>query len=224
MADREYRSAFRTLPSVSVLPLQRLSVTDGIDRSPAFVPFSEYSLQRGAASTARPHGPSSRRASPQGRFSCPGSSTRCGQRASSSGLERIVIVLFPAALRPALHQSALEPRSGPSHPVSDQDPGEGLPPPSAEPATMHRVPIDTPSHDFIAAWSAAGSHLQSCIPDGSLVWLKARLEPPFLEHLSFRIGNQLFFVRLEAEDGSLKAGCGRGSSRSREAARGTPAS
>lgn len=69
---------------------------------------------------------------------------------------------------------------------------------------MHRVPIDTPSHDFIAAWSAAGSHLQSCIPDGSLVWLKARLEPPFLEHLSFRIGNQLFFVRLEAEDGSLE--------------------
>lgn len=98
MAGREYRSAFRTLPSVSVLPLQRLSVTDGIDRSPASEPFSGYPLQRGAASTARPHEPSSRRASSQDRFTRPDSSTRCGTSLVIGPLERIVIVLCAAAL------------------------------------------------------------------------------------------------------------------------------
>ena len=40
--------------------------------------------------------------------------------------------------------------------------------------------------------------------DGLRSWLRAHLAPPFLEHLSFRLGNQLFFIRLEDVDGRLK--------------------
>ena len=35
-------------------------------------------------------------------------------------------------------------------------------------------------------------------------WLKANLNPPFLEHLSFRLGNQLFFIRIEDVDDKLE--------------------
>jgi hypothetical protein len=34
-------------------------------------------------------------------------------------------------------------------------------------------------------------------------WLKADLRPPFLEHLSFRLGNQLYFIRIEDADGRV---------------------
>lgn len=34
-------------------------------------------------------------------------------------------------------------------------------------------------------------------------WLKASLTPPYLEHFSFRLRNQLFFVRVEDVDGEL---------------------
>ncbi len=37
--------------------------------------------------------------------------------------------------------------------------------------------------------------------DGGLkTWLRAHPYPPFLEHLSFRLGNQLFFIRIEDVD------------------------
>ena len=32
-------------------------------------------------------------------------------------------------------------------------------------------------------------------------WLKVSLNPPFLEYLSFRLGNQLFFILIEDADG-----------------------
>ena len=35
-------------------------------------------------------------------------------------------------------------------------------------------------------------------------WLKANLTPPFLEHLSFRLGNQNFFLRIEDVEGKLE--------------------
>ena len=59
------------------------------------------------------------------------------------------------------------------------------------------------SDDFIQCWQSAGRHLQ--MKGGSeLVWMRAHLEVPFMEHLSFRLGNQLFFVRLEDVDGLVK--------------------
>lgn len=59
------------------------------------------------------------------------------------------------------------------------------------------------SQEFARCWRAAGLHIQR-MAQGDLPWLKVNLNPPFLEHLSFRMGNQLFFVRLEDVDGELE--------------------
>ncbi len=44
-------------------------------------------------------------------------------------------------------------------------------------------------------WRAAGQHLNNR-GDGRLCWLKADLMCPMMEHLSFRIGNQLVFLQV----------------------------
>jgi hypothetical protein len=58
--------------------------------------------------------------------------------------------------------------------------------------------------DFSLCWKAAGTHLQNQVQDAVIHWLRADLSSPFLEHLSFRLGNQLFFVRLEDADNKLE--------------------
>ena len=57
--------------------------------------------------------------------------------------------------------------------------------------------------DFIQCWHAAGRHLQNQVEEGP-VWIRAHLDEPIMEHLSFRLGNQLFFIRIEDVDGKLK--------------------
>jgi len=59
---------------------------------------------------------------------------------------------------------------------------------------MHEV-----SDEFAKCWQAAGKHLDSQSHRGE--WLKASLSPPFLEHLSFRLENQVFFIRIDDVDG-----------------------
>lgn len=49
--------------------------------------------------------------------------------------------------------------------------------------------------DFEACWLAAGRHLNLRVRDAGASWLRADL-PPFREHLSFALGNQLFFIQL----------------------------
>lgn len=61
---------------------------------------------------------------------------------------------------------------------------------------MYDIEMGEVSEEFANCWKAAASHLHEQ-GQGSLNWLRADLSPPFLEHLSFRIGNQLFFVRVE---------------------------
>jgi hypothetical protein len=61
---------------------------------------------------------------------------------------------------------------------------------------VHTIEMHEPSEAFAKCLEAAGRHLQSRAQDG-LSWLKADLRPPFLEHLSFRLGNQVFFIRIE---------------------------
>ncbi len=68
---------------------------------------------------------------------------------------------------------------------------------------MHKIEPQEASDDFARCWQAAGSHIQRQV-QGSISWLKANLTPPFLEHLSFRLGNQLFFVRIEDADERLE--------------------
>lgn len=68
---------------------------------------------------------------------------------------------------------------------------------------MYKLEMEQISDEFKSCWRAAAQHLKMQVQD-PLPWLKANLNPPFLEHLSFRIGNQLFYVRLEDVDGKLK--------------------
>ncbi len=62
---------------------------------------------------------------------------------------------------------------------------------------MYRIQLnETMSKEFLRCWNGAGVHLQSCVQDNILGWIKAEPFPPFLEHFSFRIGNQVFFIKV----------------------------
>ena len=67
---------------------------------------------------------------------------------------------------------------------------------------MQIIQQEEPSEEFRAAWVAAGRHIQSQC-DSGLNWVRADLNMPFIEHLSFRLGNQLFFVFIEAAEFQL---------------------
>ena len=64
---------------------------------------------------------------------------------------------------------------------------------------MNEVSQGEPSDDFKRAWSYAGQHIQKQ-SGGGLSWLRADLNPPMAEHLSFRMGNQIFFIFVEAAE------------------------
>lgn len=68
---------------------------------------------------------------------------------------------------------------------------------------MHSIEMHEVSDEFARCWHAAGHHIQQRAQGPLHSWLKASLNPPFLEHLSFRLGNQLFFIRIEDVDGQL---------------------
>ena len=60
--------------------------------------------------------------------------------------------------------------------------------------------------EFERCWSAAGRQLTLAARaiDAPLRWLRSRLDAPMLEHLSFVLGNQLFFVRVEDVAGRVE--------------------
>ena len=70
--------------------------------------------------------------------------------------------------------------------------------------TSHEIEMHEVSEEFFKCWKAAGSHIDRQAQGPIQSWLKVSLTPPFLEHLSFRLGNQLFFVRLEDVEGRLE--------------------
>ena len=63
---------------------------------------------------------------------------------------------------------------------------------------MYDIPLHRPSPEFETCWRAAGQHIAQQ-GQGAVNWLRAHLNPPMLEHLSFRLGNQLFFICIDAE-------------------------
>lgn len=69
---------------------------------------------------------------------------------------------------------------------------------------MHDIEMHEVSDEFARCWHAAGHHIQRQVQGPLHSWLKVNLNPPFLEHLSFRLGNQLFFIRIEDADGKLE--------------------
>lgn len=70
---------------------------------------------------------------------------------------------------------------------------------------MRKIFMDEASREYAQCWQAAGIHLQQQAGGKINSWLRSNLEPPFLEHLSFRLGNQLFFIRVEDADGEVEA-------------------
>lgn len=69
---------------------------------------------------------------------------------------------------------------------------------------MYPVHMPEITEQFARCWHAAGTHLSRQV-HGPMPWLNARLLPPLIEHLSFRLGNQLFFVRVEDADCELES-------------------
>lgn len=69
---------------------------------------------------------------------------------------------------------------------------------------MHDIEMHEVTDEFQHCWSAAGRHIEAQSQGAGIGWLKADLTPPFLEHMSFRLGNQLFFVQLLDVDGILE--------------------
>ena len=67
---------------------------------------------------------------------------------------------------------------------------------------IHPIPMHEITSEFSRCWVEAAKHLerQTRAAGEQMCWLKCNLEPPFLEHLSFRVRNQLFFVRVEDID------------------------
>ena len=57
--------------------------------------------------------------------------------------------------------------------------------------SMHDIEMHEISEVFARCWRAACQHIQKHVQGPMSSWLKASLNPPFLEHLSFRLGNQL---------------------------------
>lgn len=68
---------------------------------------------------------------------------------------------------------------------------------------MHDIYMEEPTQDYIDVWAAAGKHL-TAIAQGAISWIKSDPKPPFLEHLSFRLGNQIFFLRIEDVDDAIR--------------------
>lgn len=68
---------------------------------------------------------------------------------------------------------------------------------------MYRIEMAEIDNEFVQCWKAAGIHLEKQAGGEINSWLRAHLMPPFLDHLSFRLGNQLFFIRIEDIDEQL---------------------
>ena len=67
---------------------------------------------------------------------------------------------------------------------------------------MYTIEMHQVSNEFVLCWNSALNHLETKGRE-AIKWLKCDLKPPFLDHASFRIGNQLFFIRIEDIDSNL---------------------
>ena len=68
---------------------------------------------------------------------------------------------------------------------------------------MVEIEADGISDAFLPCWEAAVSHLNKQVDGGIQSWLRVQPRRPFLEHLSFRLGNQLYFVRVDDASGKV---------------------
>jgi len=68
---------------------------------------------------------------------------------------------------------------------------------------MYEVETHDMKPEFLECWKAAGIHISNQVQGGLHSWLKATPYPPFLEHLSFRLGNQNFYIRVTDVSGDI---------------------
>lgn len=73
---------------------------------------------------------------------------------------------------------------------------------------MYEIEPWEPPQEFVAAWRCAGQLIQRMGQEG-IWWVRATLNQPLVEHLSFRLGNQLFFVFVEVEHVVSFSGAGK---------------
>lgn len=69
---------------------------------------------------------------------------------------------------------------------------------------MHPIEQSAPSPAFIEAWSFAGRDL-SAQGQGALSWVRDHLHPPLVDHLSFRLGNQILCVLINVATGGQRS-------------------
>ena len=72
--------------------------------------------------------------------------------------------------------------------------------------TLYKIERQSATQEFLICLVAAANHLHSTMQSLKLdnfTWLKCDMAEPFLEHLSFRIGNQLFYVQIVDIDEKL---------------------
>ena len=70
----------------------------------------------------------------------------------------------------------------------------------------YEIPMNEVTKEFAECWRSAGLHLNemaSALEERQFGYFNASLAPPFLEHLSFRVGNKIYFVCLADIDQSL---------------------
>ncbi|MDR2350513.1 MAG: hypothetical protein LBF41_07865 [Deltaproteobacteria bacterium] len=65
-----------------------------------------------------------------------------------------------------------------------------------------KTPASEINREFRALWTCAMGYVRR-LSEESLTWFKGNLNGPIFEHFSFRLGNQLFFVRLEDSENRL---------------------
>jgi hypothetical protein len=70
----------------------------------------------------------------------------------------------------------------------------------------YNIPMRKPCSAFIDAYNSMGAHfngLRKMMPE-SFSFLRMQPVPPLLDHLSFKIGNQIFFVYMDPLDQSVE--------------------
>ena len=67
---------------------------------------------------------------------------------------------------------------------------------------MYSIETRGATEEFTECWIAAGKHLEN--QSSKLRWLRAHLSLPFIEHQSFILGNQIFFIQIYDIDGLLE--------------------
>ena len=76
--------------------------------------------------------------------------------------------------------------------------------PDGEAQVMYDIEMHRASEEFALCYQAAHRHIHIQAQGRLFSWLRVSLYPPFLEHLSFRLGNQLFFIRIEDVEDQLE--------------------